>query len=219
MKSPGRNHPAGRDRSTRGRIGCGASSNDDAYCGAKVEYRTSSTPAYTDGLDLHYSTNNAPTKTWGRARLRIADNCACTNNGYPPTKAWAPPKPALRTTRAGPIIGAHPRKPGVQLRIADNCACTNRRCLPTDHVAGGLVKLTQSARFPTWANTGRKRPARQRLRKPPPRTSALRTTLGVPTMGPAHETAVQDQAPHCGQDLVHQQWGTPINRYTGSGLE
>ena len=48
-----------------GRIGRGAStrSHDDAYCGAKVEYRTSSTPAYTDELDLHYSTNNAPTKT------------------------------------------------------------------------------------------------------------------------------------------------------------
>ena len=111
MKSPGRNHPAGRDRSTRGHIGRGDStrSHDDADSGAKVEYRTSSTPAYTDRLDLHYSTNNAPTKTWGRARLRIADNCACTNNGYPPTKAWAPPKPALRTTTTGPIIGPRTR--------------------------------------------------------------------------------------------------------------
>ena len=111
MKSPGRNHPAGRDLPMRGRIGCGDStrSHDDADSGAKVEYRTSSTPAYTDGLDLHYSTNNAPTKTWGRARLRIADNCACTNNGYPPTKAWAPPKPALRTTTAAPIIGPRTR--------------------------------------------------------------------------------------------------------------
>ena len=87
MKSPGRNHPAGRDRSTRGRIGCGASSNDDAYCGAKGEYRTSSTPAYTDGLDLHYSTNNAPTKTWGRARLRIADNHGGTHHWRLPMKA------------------------------------------------------------------------------------------------------------------------------------
>ena len=65
MKSPGRNHPAGRDLPTSGHRGRRAStrSNDDAYCSAKVEYRTSSTPAYTDGLDLRYSTNNAPTKT------------------------------------------------------------------------------------------------------------------------------------------------------------
>ena len=160
IKSPGRNHPAGRDRSTRGHIGCGASSNDDVYCGTKVEYRTSSTPAYTDGLDLHYSTNN------------------------PPTKAWAPPKPALRTTRAGPIIGAHPRKPGVQLRIADNCACTNRRCLPTDHVAGGLVKLTPAV-------------------FPPGQTAAENGwTVNVYESRP-HET------PHCGQLLVYQLWGRP----------
>ena len=89
IKSPGRNHPAGRDLPMRGHIGCGDSSNDDAYCGTKVEYRTSSTPPYTDGLDLHYSTNNAPTKTWGRARLRIADNHPRTHYWYPPTKAWA----------------------------------------------------------------------------------------------------------------------------------
>ena len=108
-ESPRRNHPAGRDLPTRGHIGRGDSSNDDAYCGTKVEYRTSSTPAYTDGLDLHYSTNNAPTKTWGRARLRIADNHPRTHHWYPPTKAWAPPKPALRTTTTGPIIGPRTR--------------------------------------------------------------------------------------------------------------
>ena len=108
-ESPGRNHPAGRDLPTRGHIGCGDSSNDDAYCGTKVEYRTSSTPAYTDGLDLHYSTNNAPTKTWGRARLRIADNHGGTHHWCAPTKAWAPPKPALRTTTAAPIIGPRTR--------------------------------------------------------------------------------------------------------------
>ena len=78
-ENPRRNHPAGRDRSTRGHIGCGASSNDDAYCGTKVEYRTSSTPAYTDRLDLHYSTNNAPTTTRDRLRLRIADNTIYSN--------------------------------------------------------------------------------------------------------------------------------------------
>ena len=143
MKSPRRNHPAGRDLPTRGRIGCGDStrSHDDADSGAKVEYRTSSTPAYTDGLDLHYSTNNAPTKTWGRARLRIADNPRCTHDWCAPTNSAPGPHSALRTTTATPIIGAYPRKPGVQLRIADNCACTNNRCLPTDHAAGGLVKV------------------------------------------------------------------------------
>ena len=103
MKSPGRNHPAGRDLPMRGHRGRGAStrSHDDASCSGKVEYRTSSTPAYTDELDLQYSTNNVPTTTQVRARLRIADNCACTSN----------------------------------------------RCLPTDHVAGGLVKVN-AAVFP-----------------------------------------------------------------------
>ena len=72
----------------RGHRGCGDStrSHDDADSGAKVEYRTSSTPAYTDGLDLHYSTNNAPTKTWGRARLRIADNHGGTHHWRTPMK-------------------------------------------------------------------------------------------------------------------------------------
>jgi len=67
-ETPGRDHPAGRDPPTRGHIGRGASTRnrDDASCGAKVEYRTSSTPAYTDELDLHYSTNNAPTTPRGR---------------------------------------------------------------------------------------------------------------------------------------------------------
>ena len=113
MKTPGRNHPAGRDRSTRGHIGRGDStrSHDDADSGAKVEYRTSSTPAYTDELDLHYSTNNAPTKTWGRARLRIADNPRCTHDWCAPTNSVPGPHSALRTTTAAPIIGAHPRKP------------------------------------------------------------------------------------------------------------
>ena len=85
MKSPGRNHPAGRDLPTRGHIGRGNSSNDDAYCGTKVEYRTSSTPAYTDELDLHYSTNNAPTTTRDRFRLRIADNHGGTHHWCAPT--------------------------------------------------------------------------------------------------------------------------------------
>ena len=86
---PVRNRPAGRDLPTRGHIGRGAStrSHDDAYCGAKVEYRTSSTPAYTDELGLHHSTNNTPTTTRGRARLRIADNTRYTNYWRLPTKA------------------------------------------------------------------------------------------------------------------------------------
>ena len=91
MNTPGRNHPAGRDLPTRGHIGRGASarSHDDAYCGAKVEYRTSSTPAYTDGLDLHHSTNNTPTTTRGRPRLRIADNKSQPHDGCPPTNYLA----------------------------------------------------------------------------------------------------------------------------------
>ena len=86
LRTTGGHHPAGRDLST-GPISRGAStrSHDDASCGAKVEYRTSSTPAYTDELDLHYSTNNAPTTPRGRPRLHIADN------------------------RDGTMIGAHPR--------------------------------------------------------------------------------------------------------------
>ena len=81
---PRRHHPAGCDL-LRGHIGGGAStrSHDDASCGAKVEYRTSSTPAYTDELDLHYSTNNAPT----------------TGDG---------PDSALRTTPDTPTMGAYP---------------------------------------------------------------------------------------------------------------
>ena len=61
----------------------GVTTQQGAYCG-KVEYRTSSTPTYTDELDLHYSTNNAP------------------------TKPGAGPHSALRTTGPPPIIGAHP---------------------------------------------------------------------------------------------------------------
>ena len=55
-----------------------------AYCG-KVEYRTSSTPTYTDELDLHYSTNNAPTTTRSRPTLRIADNRPITHHWWTPT--------------------------------------------------------------------------------------------------------------------------------------
>ena len=65
----------------------GVTTRRGAYCGAKVEYRTSSTPAYTDGLDLHHSTNNAPTTTQGRSTLRIADNPGYANYWRPPTNS------------------------------------------------------------------------------------------------------------------------------------
>ena len=58
-------------------------SHDDAYSGAKVEYRTSSTPADTDELDLHHSTNNPPTKP--RSRVRTADNNSSTHYWWTPT--------------------------------------------------------------------------------------------------------------------------------------
>ena len=113
-ENPGRNHPAGRDPSKR-YIGCGASTHnhDDAYCGAKVEYRTSSTPAYTDELDLHHSTNNTPTTTRGRCTLRIADNNSGTHHWRTPTK-----------TRSRPALS-----------IADCHSCTHHWCTPTSYRA------------------------------------------------------------------------------------
>ena len=108
-ESPRRNHPAGRDRSTRGHRGRGDSSNDGAYCGTKVEYRTSSTPAYTDELDLHHSTNNALAKTQVRSTLRIADNHGGTHHWCAPTNYRSGPQSALRTTAPAPTTGAHPR--------------------------------------------------------------------------------------------------------------
>ena len=187
-ENPRRNHPAGRDLPTRGHIGRGDSSNDDAYCGTKVEYRTSSTPAYTDRLDLHYSTNNAPTKTWGRARLRIADNPRCTHDWCAPTNSAPGPHSALRTTTTAPIIGAHPRKPGVQLRIADNCACTNNRCPPTNHVAGGLVKVDTKRAISHLGKQSPKTTRSSTFAKAAPANSALRTTPGAPTMGNTHKS-------------------------------
>ena len=90
MKTPGRHHPAGHDlpRGHRGRE-ASTRSHHDADSRAKVEYRTSSTPAHTDELDLLHSTNNAPTTTRGRSTLRIADNTRCTNNGCQPTNPVA----------------------------------------------------------------------------------------------------------------------------------
>ena len=67
----------------------GVSNRQGAYCGAEVEYRTSSTPACTDGLDLHYSTNNTPTTTRDRTTLRNAENKSTTHHWCPPTKPGA----------------------------------------------------------------------------------------------------------------------------------
>ena len=113
MKTPGRHHPAGHDLS-RGHIGRGAStrSHDDASCGAKVEYRTSSTPAYTDELDLHYSTNSSPTKTRGRPTLRIVDNKSRPHDWCAPMNYRSGPHSALRTTGPPPMIDSHPRIAG-----------------------------------------------------------------------------------------------------------
>ena len=155
-------------------------------------------------------------------RVRPHTPTNSTSTTRPTTHSQKPrygPDSALRTTTAAPIIGAHPRtidrghSPHCgQLRLHQQPVLTQGPC-------SWRSRKSSRRRCPTWANSSRERPARQRLRKPPPRNSALRTTPGVPTMGPAHETAVQDQAPHCGQHLVHQQWGKPINRFTGSGLE
>ena len=135
---PGRYHPAGRDL-PRGHIGHGASthSHDDASCSAEVEHRTSSTPACTDGLDLHYSTNNAPTTTRGRSTLRTADNRTTAHDWRTPTNS-APggvhqPSPhpgrysALQTTPGVPTMGGGPRKPGSRL----GSALRTTPCSPT----------------------------------------------------------------------------------------
>ena len=93
------------------------------------------------------------------------------------------PHSALRTTTAAPIIGAHPRKPGVQLRIADNCACTNNRCLPTDHVAGGLVKVDTKRAI---SHLGKQRPKTARsstLTKAAPTKLRIADNLRTPIIG------------------------------------
>ena len=150
IKSPRRNHPAGRDLPTRGHIGRGDSSNDDAYCGTKVEYRTSSTPAYTDRLDLHYSTNNAPTKTWGRARLRIADNPRCTHDWCAPTNS-AP----------GPHQNPHCGQPQPDPSLAHAHECLARH---------------SQRRYPTNRRVIDQSP---RPNSPPPETEALELHEGV----------------------------------------
>ena len=73
----------------------GVTTRRGAYCGAKVEYRTSSTPAYTDELDLHHSTSTTRPTTL-------------------PQQPGAGPHSALRTTPDTPTMGAHPRKSGAK---------------------------------------------------------------------------------------------------------
>ena len=104
----------------------GVTTQQGAYCG-KVEYRTSSTPTYTDELDLHYSTNNAPTTTRGRPRPRIADNKSQPHDWCTPTNYRAGPHSALRTTPATPIIGSHSRIAGPGTPSARHP--TNRRVI------------------------------------------------------------------------------------------
>ncbi len=135
MKTPGRNHPAGRDLPMRGHRGRGAStrSHDDASCSAKVEYRTSSTPAYTDGLDLRYSTNNAPTTTQVRSTLRLADNTIYTNYWRTPTDSVPGPTPHCGQQEPAPsLVCTHELQIGAILRNADNPRYTHHWCTPTN---------------------------------------------------------------------------------------
>ena len=127
-------------------------------------------------------------KTQVRSTLRIAGNTIYTNYWRTPTDSVPGPHSALRTTTAAPIIGAHPRKPGVQLRIADNCACTNNRCLPTDHVAGGLVKVDTKRAISHLGKQSPKTARSSTFAKAAPANSALRTTPGAPTMGNTHKS-------------------------------
>ena len=122
-----------------------------------------------------------------------------------PRKPGAGPDSALRTTPDAPMIGAHPpipcpgltphcgqprRHPSLvrthesrprELRIADNCVCTNNGCPPTNHVAGGLVKVN-AGDFPSGKTPVENDPLVNAYESRP------------------HETL------HCGQHREHQQW-------------
>ena len=84
------------------------------------------------------------------------DSTSTTRPTTHPQQPETGPHSALRTTPATPIIGAHPQ-------IFPSGTPTNRQS--------------------TWANNDRKWLDRQRLRKPPPRTSAMRTTPAPPIIG------------------------------------
>ena len=213
MKPPGRNHPAGRDLPTRGHRGRGAStrSHDDASCSAKVEYLTSSTPAYTDRLDLHYSTNNAPTKTWGRARLRIADNPIYTHDWCAPTNSAPGPHSALRTTTTAPIIGAHPRT--IDRGHTPHCGQLrlHQQWVPAHEPRSWRSRKSCHTRLPTWANSRRKRPARQRLRNPPPRTPHCGQQEPAPSLVCTHELQIGAILRNADNPRYTHHWCTPTN--------
>ena len=48
------------------------------------------------------------------------------------------------------VVHTHQFRARASLRIADNCACTNNGCLPTDDVAGGLVKVDAGPSLSGW---------------------------------------------------------------------
>ena len=141
-----------------GHIGRGGSTrfHDDAYCGAKVEYRTSSTPAYTDGLDLHYSTNNAPTGKLRRMPRQVPE--ALTATMQQPQRQQAKTarfstcrKPSLRTADNHSLTQywCVPTNHVTRLRIADNTRNTNYGCLPTDSVSwpDSALRTTRRSRI------------------------------------------------------------------------
>ena len=139
-EKPGRNYPAGRDLPTGGHIGRGASthSHDDVSCSAEVEYRTSSTPACTDGLDLHHSTNNTPTTTRDRSTLRTADNPSNTHHWCAPTNIseWHPHKPTIHLGKQRPKMGGSStftKTAPANIRNADNHDGTHHWRTPTNY--------------------------------------------------------------------------------------
>ena len=215
-ETPVRNHPVGRDLPTRGHIvrGAGTRSHDDADSGAKVEYRTSSTPAYTDGLDLHHSTNNTPTTTRGCARLRIADNIRCTNYWCLPTKVRGA-TPHCGQPHDYQLLGSTHKHPFLDHTPHCGQSEVHQQWVNTheSHPIGALVNVGVGDFLPRqiadengWiVNVYESRPRehphcgqhRQHQRwvnthetvvlGPHP---ALRTTTGAPTMGATHETRV-----------------------------
>ena len=136
MKTPGRHHPAGHDlpRGHRGRE-ASTRSHHDADSRAKVEYRTSSTPAHTDELDLHHSTNNAPTRTPRRMPRQFSE---MVDNHEA--------RPAAR--KNGPLFNLYETTPA-GLRIADNHLCTHHWYRPTNSATGPKSALRTTAPAPT----------------------------------------------------------------------
>ena len=99
----------GRGGSTR--------SHADPSCGAEVEYRTSSTPAYTDGLDLRYSTNNAATKPPVPVQTPHCGQQEPAPSLVRTHELQIGPDSALRTTPP-PTMGPHPRIARIDVVVA-----------------------------------------------------------------------------------------------------